>query len=98
MLLRLAFYTLLLSPVHLSNAQGLCLSPAEPEDFKIDKQLEPELYEFVRSEYQTYLEDMEVYLRCLEQDRAASIKRLSEINKQFKRNFGKDAVFVYDAQ
>ena len=80
---------------HNSYGQGFCFPPAEPPEISIDKKQEPELYEHVRSEFQIYLEEMEAYLRCLEQERKFGLERLVEINKQFLEKFGEDAVFKY---
>lgn len=94
----IATVSLLLAPA-LTQAQGLsCFLPPEPYEFKIDKKVDPEFYEFTRDEFQNYLENLEAYLRCLEQERALRLNELSTKYKQFKKNFGKDAVFRYKPQ
>ena len=81
--------------VNQSHGQEICAAPMEPFDIEINKKQEPDLYEFVRSQYQRYLEEMETYLRCLEQERKFGLERLTKINKQFQDKFGDDAVFRY---
>lgn len=87
---------LLISPDH-ANGQGFtpCTLPAEPYLYKIDKQLDPEFYAFSRDEFQTYFQDTEKYLRCLESERANKIEELRNTYKIFKQNYGEDAVFKY---
>ncbi|MEM8863321.1 MAG: hypothetical protein AAGD96_33845 [Chloroflexota bacterium] len=81
--------------VNQSHGQEICATPMEPFDIEINKKQEPDLYEFIRSQYQRYLEEMETYLRCLEQERKFGLERLTKINKQFQDKFGDDAVFRY---
>lgn len=55
----------------LAAAQGFsCLEPEEPYAYHLDKS-DP-LYQTARDEFQTYLEEMERYLLCLEQERAGA--------------------------
>lgn len=87
---------LLLSPAHARGQGFSCIEPAEPFPYQVDKSLEPELYDFTRQEFQTYLENMETYLRCLEQERAGQLAKLGEMYRLYKQNYGEDAIFKYD--
>ncbi|WP_139251255.1 hypothetical protein [Roseibium suaedae] len=51
------------------------------------------LYEYARQEFQDYLEEMEVYMRCLEQERANAFLELKDGYEEFQRIYGADAVF-----
>lgn len=53
-----------------------CFLPAEPYQYEIDKETDLEFYNFARAEFQTYFEDMEKYLRCLEIERASKLEEL----------------------
>ena len=88
---------LLIGPASV-KAQGHspCFPPAEPYQYKIDKKNDREFYDFARDEFQTYLEDMEKHLRCLEIERAVKLEELRINLNLFKQNFGKDAVFKYE--
>lgn len=88
---------LLIGPA-LAEGQGhpSCILPFEPYQYKIDKKSDREFYDFTRDEFQTYLEELEVYMRCLEAERAIRLEELRSAYKLFKRNFGPDAVFKYE--
>lgn len=75
---------------------GTCFVPAEPYPYKLPKS-DP-LYEIARDEHQAYLESMELYIRCIDSERAVAVAQLTYSFKQFQQNFGKDAVFKYSAE
>lgn len=74
---------------------GTCFVPEEPYPFKLQKS-DP-LYEIAREEHQAYLEGMEIYIRCIDSDRADALAQMTYSFRQFQQNFGKDAVFKYPA-
>lgn len=86
----------LISPAQ-AYGQGFppCEAPPNSYEYKIDKKLDPEFYNFARDEFQTYLEEMEKYLRCLETERAAKLNELTTKYKIFKLLYDEDAVFRY---
>lgn len=72
---------------------GSCLGPIEPFPYKLSE-ADP-LYEAARDEHQKYLEDIEGYVKCLDEERAAAIAAFKDSYKLFRENFGSDAVFRY---
>ena len=74
-----------------TNANADCLLPEEPFPFKLDKS-DP-LYATARDEHQAYLEDLEAYVKCLDQERLFAFEELKSSYRLFKDNFGKDAVY-----
>jgi len=80
-----------LGPVPLWAQDSVCYLPERPIDYRLTKN-DP-LYEFARQEFQDYLEDMETYMRCLEQERANAFLQLKEDYEEFQRIYGADAVF-----
>lgn len=94
--------TLLLSatfhpPVAMSQTYGsdvgVCLGPIEPFPYKLSK-TDP-LYGAARDEHQKYFEDIEDYVKCLAEERAAAIAVFKNSYQLFRENFGSDAVFRY---
>lgn len=73
----------------LANAE--CFLPEEPFPYKLTKS-DP-LYETSRDEHQRYLEDLEAYVKCLDQERAYAFEQLRSSFQLFNDNFGKDAVY-----
>ncbi|EFO28777.1 conserved hypothetical protein [Roseibium sp. TrichSKD4] len=67
-----------------------CYLPEKPFDYHLPKS-DP-LYEYAREEFQTYLEDLESYMRCLEQARGGAFRDLSEGYEEYRRIYGSDAV------
>ena len=97
--IRIAFTTisLCLTPA-ISQAQiDSCLEPAEPYPYKVDKKADAEFYNFIRKEFQTYFEDMEEYMRCLEHQRRNAHTKMQDYYRLWQRNFGPDAGFHYEA-
>lgn len=73
------------------SASADCFLPEEPFPFKLDKS-DP-LYEAARDEHQEYLEQLEEYVQCLDQERAYTFNELKSSYRLFQENFGKDAVY-----
>lgn len=73
---------------------GYCLSPEEPFPYKLTKS-DP-LYDAARDEHQAYLEELEVYVKCLDKERSAALRSFKSSFALFKQNFGSDAVFRYN--
>lgn len=92
---------LLSATLHLSVAMsqtyasevGGCFGPIEPFPYKLSK-TDP-LYNAAREEHQKYLEDIEGYVKCLDEERAAAIAVFKNSYHLFRENFGGDAVFRY---
>ena len=74
-----------------STAMAECFTPKEPFPYKLSKS-DP-LYDAARDEHQTYLEDLESYVKCLDQERSIAYDQLKSSFNLFKQNFGKDAVY-----
>lgn len=81
---------------HVANAEvgdmG-CLPPEEPFPYKLSK-FDP-LYDAARGEHQAYLEGLEDYIKCLDDERSYALAHLKTSFRQFMQNFGKDAKFHY---
>lgn len=71
--------------------RGECYLPEKPIDYGLAR-TDP-LYEFARDEFQTYLEELEAYLRCLEHERSTAFYELRDGYEEFQRIYGADAVF-----
>ena len=81
---------------HAVNAEvgGMgCLPPEEPFPYRLSKS-DP-LYGAARSEHQAYLEGLEDYIKCLDEERSFALAQLKMSFRQFMQNFGEDAVFHY---
>lgn len=72
---------------------GSCYAPAEPFPYKLEKS-DP-LFETARDEHQRYLEDLEDYVNCLDQERAGALAALRGSFDLFLSNFGENAVLKY---
>lgn len=72
---------------------GSCYAPVEPFPYKLEK-TDP-LYETARDEHQRYLEELESYVNCLDQERAGAFEELRASFDLFMENFGRDAVLKY---
>lgn len=83
-------------PASLYNGIGECYAPPEPFGYKLSKS-DP-LYEAARQEHQEYLEDLEIYVNCLDRERAIALDELRASFDLFLQNFGKDAVLKYQAE
>lgn len=70
---------------------SFCYLPEKPFDYQLSKS-DP-LYEAAREEFQTYLEELEAYMLCLEQERSQAFHDLKEGYEEFQRIYGSDAVF-----
>lgn len=85
-----------ISRVALVNGAGFCFVPTETFTFKIDKS-DP-LYETARDDHQRYLEELEQYVKCLDEERKHAISEFRSSFKLFTENYGKDAVFRYSQE
>lgn len=80
----------------LINGASYCYIPSETYSFKLDKS-DP-LYETARDDHQRYLEELEQYVRCLDEERKNAISEFKLSFKLFTENYGKDAVFRYSQE
>ena len=86
--------TICFSHVAYAEVGGMgCLPPEEPFPYKLSKS-DP-LYSAARSEHQSYLEGLEDYIKCLDDERSSALAQLKSSFRQFMQNFGKNAVFEY---
>ncbi|WP_420337168.1 hypothetical protein [Roseibium sp.] len=79
------------SPAVAMAQDAFCYLPEKPFDYQLSKS-DP-LYEAAREEFQTYLEELEAYMLCLEQERSQAFSDLKEGYEEFQRIYGADAVF-----
>lgn len=82
--------------VALVNGAGFCYIPVETFTFKIDKS-DP-LYETARDDHQRYLEELEQYVKCLDDERKQAVSEFRSSFKLFTENYGKDAVMRYSEE
>lgn len=67
-----------------------CIPPLEPYAFAPPRD-DPELYQLVNEEYQTYILDIEDYLACLQEEHRRAFNRANVILQQYVTHFGADA-------
>ncbi|MEM7289139.1 MAG: hypothetical protein AAF412_02005 [Pseudomonadota bacterium] len=82
-----------LQPVRFQDTAGGCLSPVESYPYKLPK--DDPLYETAREDHQRYLEELEDYVNCLDQERGTALAELRASFNLFMENFGRDAVLKY---
>lgn len=81
-------------PLAADTPLGTCLAPLEPYAFEPPRD-DPGLYEMVRQDYQTYLTDLEAYLRCLEDERRRAVENGNAVLRRYIEYFGDDATIRY---
>lgn len=80
-----------------ASAQGVCLEPVEPYPYRVEKS-DAAFYEIVRTEYETYLLDIEAYLACLSDERRRVMARSRVILDNWVALYGEDAAIRLDPE
>ena len=78
-----------------AGAQVACLPPEEPYPYA-PGDLDPELRALVNEQYETYVRDIEVYINCLEAERAEAMQSAQAIVQRWIAFFGDEAGLHYD--
>lgn len=91
---RFALILLLGVPTGANASNAVCLEPLEPLSFQISK--EDPLYDAALAEHRQYLEDMEVYVNCLDRERFVALSMFTESFERFREFFGDDGTFIYE--
>ncbi len=95
MIIRLAIVALALS-APCAVAQG-CLPPEPPYAYAPPTD-DPELREIVRDQYQTYIEDSEGYLNCLQSEIGRAQAETRDVLNRWVQYFGADAKIRYSSE
>ena len=85
-----------LLPASLTGGIGSCFTPVESYPYKLDRS-DP-LYQTALEDHQRYLEELEDYVNCLDQERSSALAELRASFDLFMANFGEDAVLRYAAE
>ncbi|OWJ77430.1 hypothetical protein [Haematobacter genomosp. 1] len=76
-------------------AQG-CLPPEPPYAYEPPTD-DPELREIVRDQYQTYIEESEGYMNCLQSEIGRAQAETRDVLNRWVHYFGSDATMRYSA-
>lgn len=80
----------------LINGAGYCYVPVEAFEFHLPKS-DP-IYEAARDDHQRYLEELEQYIKCLDEERLNAVSEFKKSFRAFQDNYGQDAVFRYKGE
>lgn len=93
MKIRLAIIAIVVS-APCAFAQG-CFPPEQPYAYEPPTD-DPELREIVRDQYQTYIEESEGYMNCLQSEIARAQTETRDVMNRWVEYFGADATMRYD--
>ncbi|MAU95507.1 MULTISPECIES: hypothetical protein [Aurantimonadaceae] len=91
------FFTTVASMAIVGMAHGqACVPPVEPYPYAPPDN-DPELREYINQEYADYMESIEDYMRCLQNESRRAFSQADTVFKRWIQYFGKDAVIRYDS-
>ncbi len=76
----LIFFLILAGP---TTAES-CLAPPRPF-VPSDPHVARELADFIRSDFEFYIRDIQGYFRCLEEERARAFEEAREVSEEYRR-------------
>lgn len=87
-LLHLVPQVILLSAVVGSSANGAtCLAPGRPYVPR-DPQAAREFGDLIQNDFEVYIQDIQSYFRCLDDERARAFQDAREVSEEYGRFFG----------
>lgn len=91
----LAIVLIALAPSCAAAQEG-CLPPLEPYPYEPPRD-DPELRQMIDEEYQAYIDDIEAYMRCLQDESSRAMTEAREVLQRWTKYYGQDAGMKYES-